>query len=134
MVVLAANGMESTTVTLNVSAPGPVSYWDGMGVAHTVDVTDGRITVPMDDLLTYVFLPPNTSVSVAPHWWTGASDILTGRAVKNEAGKTAAATSNGSFGENTQGDARGCDAVCGQEAAGDADRRDHPGRERVRAR
>jgi hypothetical protein len=107
VVVLATNGMESASVTLNVSAPGPVTYWDGMGVSSTVEVTSGRITVPVDDLLTYVFLPAGTTVSVVAQWWTGATDILGAAAVKSESGKSATAVDNGSFGENTQGDVPG---------------------------
>jgi hypothetical protein len=63
-VLLATNGIEAATVTLAVSATGTITYWDGWGNPATVVVADGRITVPVNDLLTYVFLPATTTVSV----------------------------------------------------------------------
>lgn len=64
VVVLATNGIESDTVTLNVSNTAGVTAWDGMGRTITPVVTSGQVTVPVNDLLTYVFLASGTTVSV----------------------------------------------------------------------
>ena len=64
VVVLATNGIPSAVVTLNVSATGTVTMWDGMGRPSTLEVTNGEIQVPVDDLLAYVFLPSGSTVSV----------------------------------------------------------------------
>jgi hypothetical protein len=63
-VVVVATNVPSAVVTLKVSATGTVTYWDGMGVPSTVEVVNGEISVPTDDLLTYVFLPTGSTVSV----------------------------------------------------------------------
>lgn len=68
VVVLATNGIESDTVTLTVSgyADGAnITYWDGWGRSYTASVTAGKVTVPVNDLLTYVFLNAATTVSVS---------------------------------------------------------------------
>lgn len=76
VVVIGTNGIEFGTVTLNVSATGSVTCWDGMGKSYTLPVQSGKITVPVNDLLTYVFLPKNSTVSVAPTWWTQEGEKL----------------------------------------------------------
>jgi CARDB/Fibronectin type III domain len=63
-VVLGSNGIPNSTVTLAVSCTGPITYYNGMGVPFTTTVSGGQITVPLDDLLTYVYLPASTTVSV----------------------------------------------------------------------
>ncbi|HVX09509.1 hypothetical protein [Humibacter sp.] len=102
VVVLAANGMERSTVDLSVSASGSLEVWDGMGVPSTVQVADGRVSIPLDDLLTYVFLPAGSSVSVAPSWWSSLDDAARGKKVKASSGHASVITSGG-FGANLQG-------------------------------
>lgn len=76
VVAIATNGIEYGTVTLNVSATGSVTCWDGMGKSYTLPVNAGKIVVPVNDLITYVFLPKNSTVSVAPWWWTTEGEKL----------------------------------------------------------
>lgn len=76
VVALATNGIEAGTVTLNVSASGTVKCWDGVGKEYTLPVTSGQITVPVNDLVSYVFLPKNSTVSVAAAWWTQEGEKL----------------------------------------------------------
>ena len=102
VVVLATNGMESAAVELNVSASGAVEVWDGMGVSSTVHVVDGRVRIPLDDLLTYVFLPSHSEVSVAPMWWSSSKDVARGRRVHASSGDASILTT-GSFAANLQG-------------------------------
>ena len=106
VVVLATNGMERASVELAVSASGSVTVWDGMGVSSTVPVDGGRIRIPLDDLLTYVFLPPDSTVEVAPAWWSSLSDVARGtRVVTNShgAGGHVGVLTSGTFGANLQG-------------------------------
>jgi hypothetical protein len=102
VVVLATNGMESSEVTLEVDTGGPVTWWDGMGVAHSAAVQNGRVTVNVNDLLTYVFLPPGSTVSVAPAWFTTRPDLLHGAGVTNEQKIRVSSVNDGSFSENAQ--------------------------------
>jgi len=102
VVVLAANGMEKASVDLEVSASGEVEVWDGMGVSSTVRVANGKVSIPLDDLLTYVFLPSGSSVKVAPMWWSSLTDVARGRAVRTAEGDASVITA-GTFAPNQQG-------------------------------
>lgn len=76
VVVLATNGLQSDTVTLSCSA-APTAAWDGWGAPRTVTNNGGgHYTVAVDDLLTYVFLPANSTVSVVD---TGSGAIALGQ-------------------------------------------------------
>lgn len=76
VVVLATNGIESGHVNLQVSATGALTCWDATGKSYTLYVQDGVVRVPVDDLASYLFLPKNTTVSVAPTWWTTGGEML----------------------------------------------------------
>jgi hypothetical protein len=110
-VLLATNGIESATVTLAVSCTGTITYWDGFGVAGTATVSGGHLAIPVNDLLTYVFLPASTTVSVVDTdqdaaALSGYTNLLTqgGAVLLNEASVSAAgAVNNGSFAENNSG-------------------------------
>jgi hypothetical protein len=106
VVMLAANGMEHSSVDLAVPSSGEVLVWDGMGVPSKKRVDGGRVSVELDDLLTYVFLPPRSSVEVAPAWWSSLTDVARGKTVKTntkpESGHVGVLTSGG-FGANLQG-------------------------------
>ena len=102
VVVLAANGMEKSAVDLDVSASGDVEVWDGMGVRSTAHVTDGRVSIPLDDLLTYVFLPSGSTVKAASMWWSSSTDVARGRSVHTDSGDANVLTA-GTFGANLQG-------------------------------
>lgn len=102
VVVLAANGMEKSSVDLEVSASGDLTVWDGMGVGSTVRVSGGRVRIELDDLLTYVFLPPGTTVKPAPMWWSSLTDVVHGRPVHASSGD-ASVVASGSFAANLQG-------------------------------
>ncbi len=75
-----------------------------MGVEHSVPVAGGQVDIPVDDLLTYVFVPVGTSVSVAQQWWTTTRNLLAGQLVTNESGTTAKYINDGSFATNQQDD------------------------------
>jgi hypothetical protein len=64
VVVLATNCLAADTVTLNVSNTTGVTAWDGWGNTRPVSISGSHVTVAVDDLLTYVFLPSGTTVSV----------------------------------------------------------------------
>lgn len=102
VVVLATNGMEKATVDLRVSASGQVKIWDGMGVPSTAPVTDGRVKIELDDLLTYVFLPPGSTVEVSPAWWSALTDVARAKKVRTRSGDAKVLTA-GTFGANLQG-------------------------------
>lgn len=109
-VLLATNGLESATVTLAVSVTGTVTYWDGWGVPSTVTVSGGEITIPVNDLLTYVFLPANSTVSVVDTdqgivAMSSLTDVAVEPVVKlvNGSGSAVGVVNNGSFAENNSG-------------------------------
>jgi len=106
VVVLAANGMEKSSVDLSVSASKEVVVWDGMGVASTAPVTNGRVRIDLDDLPTYVFLPSRSEVAVAPAWWSHLTDITRGKKIATDSRPvdgSAAVLTSGTFGANLQG-------------------------------
>ncbi len=106
VVMLATNGMERSAIDLVVSASDSVTVWDGMGVPSAVPVASGQVTIRLDDLLTYVFLPPNSSVTVAPSWWSSATDVARGKKVvtnSNRVGGHVGVLTSGTFGANLQG-------------------------------
>jgi hypothetical protein len=102
VVVLATNGMEKASVDLKVSASGDLTVWDGLGVPSTAHVTSGRVRIPLDDLLTYVFLPSESTVQVAPMWWSSLSDAAHGKKVVTGSGNASIVTA-GTFAPNLQG-------------------------------
>ena len=113
-VVLATNGLESDTVTLNVgnTAAAAATAWDGWGNTRTVTNNgNGTITVAVDDLLTYAFLPASTTVSVVD---TGSNVVtalngawnlahLAGTIVNEASTSLAGIVNNGAFTENNSG-------------------------------
>lgn len=108
VVVLVTNGIESAAVTLAVSTTGRVVCWDGMGVSTNLEVSNGKVAVPVDDLLTYVFLPPKTTVSVVNTdqdavSFSTAPNLARAATVVNEAGAAVPTVHNASFGENNSG-------------------------------
>jgi hypothetical protein len=108
VVVLGNNGVVNASVTLAVSATGTVPYWNGVGVPGTLPVVAGTITVPEDDLLTYVFLPPGSTVSVVDTDQgvvsaSNATDLALTATVTNETGAAVASVHNGNWGENNSG-------------------------------
>lgn len=109
VVVLATSGIVSATVTLTVSATGSITYWDGWGVPSTTTVSAGTITIPVNDLLTYVFLPHATTVSVldtdqgAVTMSAATNLALTATSVVNESGTAVPTVHNGSWAENNSG-------------------------------
>ena len=111
VVVLATNGLESDTVTLQVSSTAGVSAWDGWGNTRSVTVAGNQITVAVDDLLTYVFLPTGSTVSVVD---TGTNVVtslnsainLAYRAasfVNESSASVAGVLNNGNFAKNLSG-------------------------------
>lgn len=113
-VVLATNGIESATVTLSVSgyADGAtVTCWDGWGRSSTVTVSAGEITVPVNDLLTYVFLAAGTTVGVVDSdqgvitkFNRAINQANVATTVTDEASANVAGVpNNGSFAENASG-------------------------------
>lgn len=92
VVVIGTNGIEYGHVSLNVSATGSVTCWDGMGRVYTLPVTAGQISVPVTDLLTYIFLPKNSTVSVAPAFWTTEGEKLGAWSNTNQEGDVPAHT------------------------------------------
>ena len=64
VIVLATNGIESDTVTLALSSVTGVHAWDGWGNTRSVTVDGHHVTVAVDDLLTYVFIPSGATASV----------------------------------------------------------------------
>lgn len=110
-VILATNGIEAATVTLAVSATGTATAWDGWGNPSTLTITNGRVTVPVNDLLTYLFLPASTTVGVvdtdqAAVALSGYPNMVNQPAavLLNEGGGSAkGAVNNGSFAENNSG-------------------------------
>ncbi len=71
-----------------------------MGVEYSVNVVAGQIRVPVNDLLTYVFLPVGTTVSVGNDWWTSTTNLLAGRTVTSKSGHAATYVNDGSFASN----------------------------------
>ena len=109
-VVLCTNGLESDTVTLNVSSSTGVKAWDGWGNTRAVTVSGSQITVAVDDLPTYIFLPASTTVSVVDTGsnviskLNGARDIATSATITNEASTNISGVINdGSFAQNNSG-------------------------------
>jgi hypothetical protein len=102
VVVLATNGMEKAAVDLQVSASGSLVVWDGMGTASTAQITNGRVHIQLDDLLTYVFLPTGSTVKVAPMWWSSLTDAAHGKSVRAGSGDASVVTT-GTFAANLQG-------------------------------
>ena len=111
VVVLATNGIESDTITLRVSSTTGVSGWDGWGCPISIAVSGNTITVPVNDLLTYVFLPSGSTVSVvdtgsgAVTQFPGAVDLaqVAGSVVNENSASVKGAVNNGQFIENTAG-------------------------------
>ena len=113
-VVLATNGIETDTVTLNVgaTAAAAATAWDGWGKTRTVTNNgNGTITVAVDDLLTYVFLPASTTVAVVD---TGSNVVtslngawnlahLAGSLVNEASSSLKGIVNNGAFTENNSG-------------------------------
>ena len=113
-VVLATNGLESDTVTLSVgnTAAAAATAWDGWGNTRAVTNNgNGTITVAVDDLLTYVFLPASTTVTVVD---TGSNVVtalngawnlahLAGSIVNEASTSLAGIVNNGLFTENNSG-------------------------------
>jgi len=69
VIVLATNGIGYTageTVTLDISSRTGMLVWDGEGhdITSQCTISGTHVTVPVDDLLTYVFLPTGVTVSV----------------------------------------------------------------------
>lgn len=115
VVVLATNGIDPDvypdSVTLQVSNLAGITCWDGWGAPRALTYNGSNVTIPVDDLLTYVFLAPGTTVSVvdtgskacttfglASNLATVASSVLNASAVN-----VAGVLNNGSFQENEAG-------------------------------
>ena len=69
VIVLITSGLGGSigeTVTLNLSSMIGVSVWNGVGrdITSQCTISGNEITVPVDDLATYVFAPENVSVSL----------------------------------------------------------------------
>ena len=108
VVCIATNGLESDTVTLNVSSTTGVYAWDGWGNTRPVTTSNNTITFAVDDLLTYVFLPASTTVTVADTGsrvvskLNGAINLTrtAGSLVDNASTSIAGVPNDGNFGQN----------------------------------
>lgn len=108
VVVLTGNGVVGATVTLvSDLQPGDfVTYWDGMGVATTVAVSAMRtVPIPVNDLLTYAFFPPNSIISIVDTdqsviEFNSATNVIHGATTKNGTGTTIGIVNNDSFSES----------------------------------
>jgi hypothetical protein len=109
VVVLATNGLHGASVILNVpgyNSGNSITMWDGMGVPTTLTVSSSKtITIPLNDLLTYVFLTPSSTVSVSNTdqgvlTMNAQSNLLSGATIKNGANATVGTINNNSFSES----------------------------------
>lgn len=65
VIVLAAGShMDDCRVTLNIAATGTLTVSNAFGATITATVLDGRLTVELDDVPTYVRIPAAAAVSV----------------------------------------------------------------------
>ncbi len=109
-VILLASTFTADTVTLNVGSSGAASAataQNGFGTPVMVTVTGTQITVPTDDLVTAVFLPLSTTVSVVD---TGsniisvanvqANLVQTAETLVNESSASVSPIGSGSWGHN----------------------------------
>ncbi len=101
LVVLLGNGLEST-VNLTISDAGPITYWDGVGRTFSATVSGGVISVPCNDLPTYVFLSSSCTVSVSDAadglLSTGSNLVLTGSpTITNESSASGAVAGDGVY-------------------------------------
>ena len=107
VVVLATNGIESDTVILNLGTAASVATaWDGWGNTRSVSHLGTSASVAVDDLLTYVFLPKGSTVSVVDtasgvvSQFGGATNFALLGSTNNESGSSASVTTTGFFGKN----------------------------------
>lgn len=63
---ICGGGTTGWTVTLNVlgNVPATLTYVDGLGVSSTLNVTGGKVVVPVEDMPNYLRLPTGTLVNV----------------------------------------------------------------------
>lgn len=109
-VVLATNGIDSATVTLATNATGNVTVVDGWGNPSTVAISGGQVTIPVNDLLTYVLFPAhgvtvsvvNTDQNAVTMSGIGLLNVAPAARIVNES-SAVAAVAHGSFSHNNSG-------------------------------
>lgn len=90
IVLMSTCHMDDLTVDLTVVGAGSVTAVDAFGNQSTLTATDGRVTVPVDEVPTYVRLP--VGVSATPYqvndWGPAPPPSISGKATDLKVGST----------------------------------------------
>lgn len=72
---IAANGIETGALTLETNST-TCTVWDAWGKTSSPTISGGQVTIPIDDLCTYVFLDHGSTATVASTFWDSVGTLV----------------------------------------------------------